>query len=73
MGPLIYINDPENFTLSLGLRQYYERSGAGVRFQDQMAFALVDDAAAADRVLLVSAVLHQRCRHDWNKGLGGSD
>lgn len=40
MGPLIYVNDPEKFTLSLGLRQYLNVAG-GVQFQDQMAFALL--------------------------------
>jgi multiple sugar transport system permease protein len=40
MGPLIYINDPQRFTLSLGLRQYQGMSG-GIRFQDQMAFAFL--------------------------------
>jgi ABC-type glycerol-3-phosphate transport system permease component len=41
MGPLIYINDPEKFTLSLGLRSFMSMSGAGVRYQEQMAFALL--------------------------------
>ena len=40
MGPLIYINDPEKFTLSLGLRQYMSVAG-NIRFQDQMSFALL--------------------------------
>lgn len=40
MAPLIYINDPQKFTLSLGLRQYQGLSG-GIQFQDQMAFALL--------------------------------
>jgi ABC-type glycerol-3-phosphate transport system permease component len=40
MGPLIYINDPERFTLSLGLSQYIGVAG-GIHFQDQMAFALL--------------------------------
>ncbi|NLE43810.1 MAG: carbohydrate ABC transporter permease [Chloroflexi bacterium] len=41
MGPLIYINDPQKFTLSLGLRSFMGMSGAGVRYQEQMAFALL--------------------------------
>ncbi len=41
MGPLIYINDQEKFTLSLGLRSFISASGAGVRYQEQMAFALL--------------------------------
>ena len=40
MNPLIYINNPDRFTLSLGLRQYQSLSGS-IRFQDQMAFALL--------------------------------
>jgi multiple sugar transport system permease protein len=41
MGPLIYINDPDKFTLSLGLRSFMSASGTGVRYQEQMAFALL--------------------------------
>ena len=41
MGPLIYINDPERFTLSLGLRSFMSASGSGVRYQEQMAYALL--------------------------------
>jgi multiple sugar transport system permease protein len=41
MGPLIYINDQDKFTLSLGLRGFMSASGAGVRYQEQMAFALL--------------------------------
>ena len=41
MGPLIYLNDPEKFTLSLGLRSFISASGAGIRYQEQMAFALL--------------------------------
>ena len=41
LGPLIYLNSPDTFTLSLGLRQYISMSGGTVHFQDQMAFAFL--------------------------------
>jgi multiple sugar transport system permease protein len=41
MGPLIYINSPEKFTLTLGLRQYISASGGTLHFQDQMSFAFL--------------------------------
>jgi multiple sugar transport system permease protein len=39
MAPLIYINSPEKFTLTLGLRRYIGLTD--VRFQEMMAMALL--------------------------------
>ena len=72
--PLIMLNDPQWYPLTLGLEQWSGQAniqGAAPIFDLVITGSLLGDPAAHRRVLAVAAVLAIRTNSRWGQGVAG--